>query len=117
MRNFPDDRERANGYHGQVRFSRATNEARPIGLLCVLILVLFAVNAAAAPAATPLWPDLKTLPPRALKIDRTDVSVDGSGQFHNVLRFSNTVWNAGEGRLEIRAHIDPKTQDGTAYER
>lgn len=50
-------------------------------------------------AATSLYPDLKTLTPTALRFDTA--TIDGST--HNVLRFSNTVWNAGEGRMELRA--------------
>src|SRR5919199_4979033 len=74
--------------------------------------------AAAAPAmAAPLYPDLTTLPPRDLRFDRADVSQDLHGDFHNVLRFTNTVWNNGSGRLELRATINPTTKDGTAYQR
>ena len=68
-------------------------------------------------AATALYPNLKTLPPRDLRFDRTDVSVEGTGNMHNVLRFSNTVYNIGEGRMEMRATIDPSTQTGIAYQR
>lgn len=72
---------------------------------------------AANAAVTALYPDLQTLPPRNLQFDYTDVSDDGSGDMHHVLRFSNTEWNAGPGPLELRAKIDPTTQDGTAYQR
>src|SRR5215212_7108891 len=68
-------------------------------------------------AATALYPNLKSLPPRDLRFDRTDVSVDGSGIMHNVLRFSNTAWNVGEGRLVVWSKIDPVTQTGPAYQR
>jgi hypothetical protein len=89
-----------------------------IPLLLLVLAAAFASSAAAAvPPGTPLYPDLKTLPPRDLRLDRTDVSADGSGQFHNVLRFSNTVWNGGEGRAEIRAQIDPTTKSGPAFQR
>jgi hypothetical protein len=74
------------------------------------------MSATAAEAAS-LYPDLRTLPPRDLRFDRTDVSFDGSGQFHNVLRFTNTVWNAGPGRLENRGEIDPQTLTGPAFQR
>src|SRR4028118_1500863 len=50
-------------------------------------------------AATSLYPDLKTLTPTDLRFDTA--TIDGST--HKVLRFSNTVWNAGEGRMELRA--------------
>jgi hypothetical protein len=61
------------------------------------------VVAPSAMAGAPLYPDLQTLPPRDLRTERTDVSIDGSGVMHNVLRFSNTVVNAGQGQLEITA--------------
>src|SRR4051794_5719549 len=75
---------------------------------CVLV-VLFALAllapAASASAAvdTAQYPDLQTLPPRDLMLDRTDVSVTGTdGVMHNVLRFSNTVVNEGDGPLMIQ---------------
>src|SRR5689334_12474889 len=43
-----------------------------------------------------LYPDLRTLPPTDFAFDQID---DGS----HVLRLTNTVWNAGEGRLELQA--------------
>ena len=72
---------------------------RAFGLAAMAALLLQASGMPAAGAVTALYPDLKTLPPRDLRFDRTDVSADGSGQIHDVLRFSNTVWNAGEGKL------------------
>jgi hypothetical protein len=84
------------------------------------LLIAGAALASVVPAAAeaaPLYPDLRTLPPRDLRFDRTDVSFDGSGQFHNVLRFTNTVWNAGPGKLENRGEIDPGTLTGPAFQR
>jgi hypothetical protein len=88
-------------------------------LLTFLILALLLASPAAAHAATLLYPNLRTLPPRNLRFDRTDVSADSSGNLHNVLRFSNTVYNAGEGPVEIRATIDPSLNppSGPAYQR
>src|SRR3954447_5933343 len=85
----------------------------------VWIAVVFGVLclASTAAAATPLYPDMVTLPPRDLKLERTDVSIGQTGVMHNVLRFSNTVWNKGEGRLEVRAQIDPITKEGPAIQR
>ncbi|MHB1133504.1 MAG: PQQ-dependent sugar dehydrogenase [Chloroflexota bacterium] len=45
-----------------------------------------------------LYPNLKTVPPRDLTLD-TEV-IDG--ERHYVLRFTNVIWNAGEGPLELR---------------
>jgi hypothetical protein len=75
------------------------------------------LDASAAMAATAMEPDLRTLPPRSLRLDRADVSPDGAGTMHNVLRFSNTVWNAGPGKLVVRAVINPTTKEGPAYQR
>lgn len=87
-------------------------------VLSMVATLLSLVQAQPASAqATAMFPDLRTLPPRDLRFDRTDVSVDGSGAMHNVLRFSNTAWNAGVGKLEIRAQIDPVTKAGPAYQR
>lgn len=88
--------------------------------LLTALAALFVLGApVAADAATLLYPDLKTLPPRNLRFDRTDVSADSTGDLHNVLRFSNTVYNVGEGPVEIRATINPNLNppSGTAYQR
>ncbi len=86
--------------------------------MALLIAVLGCAAAAPGVAQAALaYPDLRTLPPRDLRFDRADVSYDGSGQFHNVLRFTNTVWNAGPGRLETRGDIDWDTRSGPAYQR
>jgi lysyl oxidase len=47
----------------------------------------------------PLYPDLKTLKPKDLRFSTATIN----GTTHRVMRFSNTAWNAGEGRLELRA--------------
>src|SRR5688572_31325577 len=75
--------------------------------------------ALASPAwgGVPLYPDLETIPPYGLRLDRTDVSPDGTKVMHNVLRFANTSWNSGEGRAEIRAQIDPVSKEGPANQR
>jgi len=87
-------------------------------LLAFAAGVLF-LGASGAAQAAPLYPDLETLPPRNLRFDYTDVSVDGSGVLHHVLRFSNTAVNVGEGPIEIRATIDASHNppSGPAYQR
>jgi hypothetical protein len=80
-------------------------------------LLVLALPAAPAAAATPLYPDLKTLPPRDLRFDTTDVDPDGGGVIHNVLRFTNVVWNVGPGPLELRTQIDSSTNSGPAMQR
>src|SRR6478672_10535448 len=83
-----------------------------------LALAAFLGTTAAAQAAV-LYPDLKTLPPRNLRFDRTDITAESLGVLHNVLRFSNTVYNAGEGPVEIRAKINQSLNppSGQAYQR
>ncbi len=73
----------------------------------VLVLVLIgavggfvAAAGLAAGASVPRYPDLRTQPPADLRFDRLG---DGT----HVLRFSNTVWNAGEGRLELEGYPRP----------
>jgi hypothetical protein len=86
----------------------------------LVFLVATAVCATAVPGvarAALSYPDLRTLPPRDLRFDRADISYDYSGDFHNVLRFTNTVWNAGPGRLENRGEINPTTLTGPAFQR
>lgn len=61
-----------------------------------------------AAAGRPLYPDLKTTRPSGLYFDRIVMS---DGRSHYVVRFSNTIWNDGEGRLELRG--DPKP-DGSS---
>ncbi|MDQ1510798.1 MAG: hypothetical protein QOG50_2642, partial [Actinomycetota bacterium] len=81
-------------------------------------IVISAIASTPAQAAgTPLFPDLKTLPGRELRFDRADVSADLSGDFHNVLRFSNDTYNAGDGPLILNAHIDPTTLRGPSTQR
>ena len=61
----------------------------------------------ASAAGTPLYPDLKTTKPSGLYFDRVTMS---DGLSHYVLRFSNVVWNDGEGRLELQG--DPRPDGG-----
>jgi Lysyl oxidase len=72
-------------------------------------LVAIAALTAAPPAraAALLYPDLKTTPPSELRLE-TVVMPDGA--VRNLLRFSNTVWNAGQGPIELRGSL---TSNGT----
>lgn len=51
--------------------------------------------------APTLYPNLRTLPVSNLSFDRHP---DDSATW--ILRFANSVWNAGEGRLELESDID-----------
>ena len=74
-------------------------KAKIPALLSILVLaILFSLASSPTRAATPQYPDLKTLPPKDLRIGYEVID----GATHTVLRFSNTAWNAGEGRLEMR---------------
>src|SRR3954452_22739808 len=87
--------------------------------LGAVLLLATLWGAASATAATAQYPDLKTLPPRLLRFDTVDVSggdTSASG-VHDVLRFSNTVWNGGPGKLVLRGALDPVTHRGPAYQR
>jgi Concanavalin A-like lectin/glucanases superfamily/Fibronectin type III domain len=101
----------------QSTFQKGVTRGR--GLLAALLLATLVVMLSAVPAqaATSLYPDLRTLPPRDLRFDTTDVDPGGNTVIHNVLRFSNTVWDAGLGPLELRGQIDPKTKTGAAIQR
>lgn len=55
------------------------------------------VTAGPARAAVSLYPDLRTMPPSELRFGQATIG----GTTHNVLRFTNTVWNAGQGPLEL----------------
>jgi DNA-binding beta-propeller fold protein YncE len=80
-------------------------------------LALPGIGQTAAATGTPLYPNLKTLPPRELRFDRADITPELSGVFHNVLRFSNDTYNAGDGPLILNATIDPTTLRGPASQR
>lgn len=76
-------------------------------------LVLLAAPSQATWAGSPLYPDLRTLAPKDLRLDT--VVIDGAR--HHVLRFTNTVWNLGPGRLEVRGESSPETGTTLVYQR
>jgi len=79
----------------------------PLKLLMVLALVLGMIGPSAmrpVRAAGPLYPDLATTKPSSLYFSRVTM---GDGVSHHVLRLSNTVWNVGEGRLELQGDPNP----------
>lgn len=51
-----------------------------------------------------LLPDLRTLPPEDFRIE------EDPEENTKLLRFSNTVWNADRGPLELRGESDPETE-------
>jgi hypothetical protein len=72
---------------GRIRLASAI---AVVGLVC-------AAAPAASSGATIKYPDLKTVPPSDLRFE----TVNYMGVTSKVLRFSNTVWNAGGGPLEL----------------
>jgi hypothetical protein len=54
--------------------------------------------------APTLYPNLRTLPVSNLSF-ATHPDPDKEGTY--ILRFANSVWNAGEGRLELESDVDP----------
>nr|MDQ6915971.1 hypothetical protein [Actinomycetota bacterium] len=92
---------------------------RSLGLAALAALAVLGALAPPAAAATERYPDLATLPPRDLRFaGMVDVNQDGNGTAnHNVLRFSNTVYNRGPGPLELWGTIDSSTKRGDATQR
>ncbi len=70
--------------------------------LALLMAALPPPNAVRA-VGSPLYPDLRTAKPSSLYFTRVNIG----GSSHYVLRFSNIVWNAGEGRLELQGDPNP----------
>jgi DNA-binding beta-propeller fold protein YncE len=95
------------------RFSSAVLAA----VVAAPVVVAVGMGQTAQAAGTPLYPDLKTLPPRELRFDRADVTPELSGDYHNVLRFSNTTYNMGPGPLILNATINPSTLRGPSTQR
>lgn len=86
--------------------------------VATVLLALPTVEASAAPG----YPDLRTVTPSELRFDTETIS----GSTHWVLRFSNTVWNAGAGRLELygvtfsesgttKTRVYQRVYDGPSY--
>jgi hypothetical protein len=72
------------------------------GALVAAAIVLFVAAGfgAVIGAGPPQYPDLRTMRPADLQFD---VLADGT----RILRFSNAVWNAGPGPLELEGNPDP----------
>lgn len=84
----------------------------------VAVLALAALSGATAAEAEPRYPDLKTLTPYELQFDTEPID----GSTHWVLRFSNTIWNAGEGPLTLqgwtynnKTRVYQRVYDGSTY--
>ncbi len=84
-------------------------------ILAILFLVVGGLPPAsvAAQETTAQYPDLRTLPPTDLRYDT--VTIDGAKR--QVLRFSNRVWNAGQGPLDLRGISSVYSETTTVYQR
>jgi FlaG/FlaF family flagellin (archaellin) len=81
-------------------------------VLAIAIAALLAAavgSAVAGDADTVHYPDLRTLTPSDIKVQRDRAT--GA----KLLRLSNTVANLGDGRLELRPENDPVTGTTQAY--
>jgi len=74
---------------------RASRRTLLVGLVAALLLL---GESAPARGGSQLYPDLRTLPPSDLHF--AEELIDGAT--HHVLRFAVTIWNAGQGPLELR---------------
>jgi hypothetical protein len=70
-------------------------------LMLVVVIGGLVASGGLVSGADALYPDLRTEKPTNLHFDQLS---DGT----HVLRFSNTVWNAGEGRLELEGNPHPQ---------
>ncbi|MDQ4145924.1 MAG: lysyl oxidase family protein [Actinomycetota bacterium] len=77
---------------------------------------LFGPSAQGTTADTKHYPDLRTLKPSDLSITR-QCTLILLGSCTRLLRFSNTVWNGGNGRLELRPQNNSVLGKTTAYQR
>jgi hypothetical protein len=75
--------------------SKASMISKKLLLLFFLLPLLVPAETMAEPWQ---YPNLKTRNPKDLEFGEEEIN----GSLHKVLRFSNTVYNAGEGPLELR---------------
>ena len=81
------------------------NRAALTVVVLLILATLAPLSVMRARAVGPaLYPDLRNAQPSNLYFDREVLS---DGRSHYVLRFSNIVWNGGEGRLEIQGDPNP----------
>ena len=87
-----------------------------VGAFVGLTALLSNHLASAYTAGQEHYPDLQTLKPSELRITKT-CSLYGLGGCKRFLRFSNTAWNSGNGRFEMRPQNNASTGKTTAYQR
>ncbi len=84
-----------------------------IRVLSVLLILPSLLLGRPATATESEFPDLQTLPPTDLRFD--SATIDGTT--HRVLRFSNVVWNAGQGPMDLRGVSSTTTKRTKVYQR
>jgi Lysyl oxidase len=103
-------------------FSRATSwslqtcswyRLRAFAAAVLMGLLLVTGPSVRAAPGSPRYPDLRTQAPRDLRFDT--VSIDGVAR--RVLRFSNTVWNAGSGPVHLIAKTDRQAKKSQVFQR
>lgn len=77
------------------------------------VVLYLAVPSPTIATDAPHYPDLRTLPPSDLKFDTAVVD----GVSRPVLRFANTVWNAGRGPLHLVAKNDKAQKKSQVFQR
>ncbi|MDQ3328105.1 MAG: lysyl oxidase family protein [Chloroflexota bacterium] len=83
-------------------------------LVATLVLpTLMMAEPLPASAAETEYPNLKTLPPTDLRFDSAVIG----GATHQVLRFSNVVWNGGEGELDLHGVSSFVSKTTKVYQR
>src|SRR5690349_9858265 len=93
-------RRRASASRGEAAVSRGRWGFIRVALLAFALAatLLLSGRRGAAQGASLLYPDLRALPPIDLILDRRVIG----GSMHYRLRFTASIWNAGEGPLELR---------------
>lgn len=94
----------------QPAFEEAGAEITPAPEPSLPIDLHLPVNSQTGQAAVFLLPDLRSLPPFDLKIRRL-----GGGR--RELRLGNTIWNSGEGPMELIGELNPLTRQTRVLQR
>jgi hypothetical protein len=97
-----------------------TDMTRAVAVVSLALVGLASSStlAGAQPAGREHLPDLRTLKPSEISVSQSlGCSVFVFGSCKRVLRFSNTVGNYGDGRLEMRPQNNLTTGKTTAYQR
>src|SRR5262245_13923728 len=98
---------------GRSSLRRGHPRFRVAAVATAAVIGLAAVGIANAAPGPRLYPDLRTRPPGDLRFDTVQIE----GVPRPVLRFSNTVWNAGRGPLYLVAKTDKQAKKSQVSQR